>query len=163
MRSIYSIWDDMRKMQEQMDMMFESFFGQDPFFRGSHELIASPNNREKGLVQTNYRQPLTDIHETDKEFIATIELPGVEKKDIQINATDEGIDIKVEKKEEKKDNDKKEGMYRLERSYTGFYRHIPTPDGVDVNKMNASYKNGVLELKMPKISAKKKAKQISIK
>ena len=149
-------------MQEQMDSMFESFFGRDPFFGRNQNLLEGPIDKGGELVTSNYRQPLSDIYETDKEVIATVELPGIEKKDIQINATDEGVEIKVEKKDERKEEDKKKGMYRLERSYSGFYRYIPTHNEVDINNIKASYKNGVLELKMPKIGSKKKSKQILV-
>ena len=63
----------------------------------------------------NFRKPLTDIWETENEVVASIEIPGVDKKDIDINLTEDKLEIKVEKKHEKED--KKKGMYRLERSY----------------------------------------------
>ncbi|MEM4711108.1 MAG: Hsp20/alpha crystallin family protein [Candidatus Woesearchaeota archaeon] len=155
----YTIWDEMRRMQEQMDALFDYFFAESRDRR--YPLLEAPTSTE--LMSTNYRKPLLDMTETDKEVIATIELPGVEKEDIQINATEDNIEIKVEKKDEKKEEDKKKGIYKLERSYAGFYRCIPTPENVDVENINATYKNGVLELKMPKIETKKKGKQISVK
>ena len=158
-----SIWNEMRRMQNLMDSMFDNYFMSDPFWRGSQTLLGGPSESNKAITKTNYRQPLADIQETDKEVIATIELPGVDKKDIVVNATDEGVGIKVEKNNEQKAEDKKKGMYRYERSYSGFYRFIPTPDGVDTANINASYNNGVLELKMPKIESKKKGKQIPVK
>ena len=159
MRRRYSIWDEMRRMQEQMDSMFEGFFNNEDLIGGGTNLLGGPST---AVEKSNYRQALTDITETDKEVIATVELPGVEKGDIKINATEEGVEIKVEKKDERKEEDKKKGIYRLERSYSGFYRYIPAPDGVDVQNISASYKNGVLELKMPKEESKKKAKQIPV-
>jgi len=164
MRRRYSIWDEMRIMQEQIDRMFENFFTGEQSLLGTRGMLLegpkSTTNSE--IISSDYRQALTDIHETDKEVIATVELPGVEKKDIKINATEEGIEIKVEKKDEIKNEDKKKGLYRYERSYAGFYRYIPLPEGVDTEKINASYNNGVLELKMPKLDSKKKGKQIRI-
>ena len=156
----YTIWDEMRRMQEEMDRMIDGFFSNEPVgFGGGIRLLGGPST---DVQKSNYRQALADVIETDKEVIATVELPGVDKKDIQINATEDGVEIKVEKKDERKEEDKKKGTYRLERSYSGFYRYIPAPDGVDVQNINASYKNGVLELKMPKVASKKKAKQITV-
>ncbi len=158
MRRGHSIWDEMRRMQEQMDTLFESFLGGSPFSSSHHPLLEGPT--QEGVVTSNYRKPLSDIYETDKEVIATVELPGIEKKDININTTDDGVEIKVEKQEEK--TNEKKGMYRLERSYSGFYRHIPLPESVDKDRIRASYKNGVLELRMPKTATKKRRKQILV-
>lgn len=153
----YTIWDEMRRMQQQMDELFNRFFTRDAF---DYPLLEAPES-SRDLTISNYRQPLMDINETDKEIIATIELPGVDKQDIHVNATEDGVEVKVEKKNEKKEEDSKRGLYRIERSYAGFYRYIPVT-GIDVDKINASYKNGVLELKMPKLETGKGKKQIKV-
>ncbi|MBW2988193.1 Hsp20/alpha crystallin family protein, partial [Candidatus Woesearchaeota archaeon] len=80
----------------------------------------------------------------------TVELPGINKEDIKVRATEDGLEIRAEKKEEIKQEDKRRGIYRQERTYSGFYRFIPLPEGVDTSKIQATYKNGVLELKVPK-------------
>ncbi len=152
----WDIWDEMRRMQSSMDELFSYFFGSE----AGTPLLEAPLRGQTAL--TNYRQPLADVFETDKELVATIELPGVDKKDIKINATDEGVEVKVERKDERKQDDKKQGLYRLERSYLGFYRYIPVPDGVDTDNIKASYNNGVLELRMPKIEDKRKSKVIKV-
>lgn len=156
----WTIWDELRHLQNEMDRLFNTFFTADATW-GARPLLTGPEGGSE-LVPVGYRQALTDLTETDKEFIATIELPGVEKQDIQVNATDDGVEVKVERKEEKKEEDKKKGTYRLERSYAGFYRFIPVPDGVDTENIKATYKNGVLELKMPKVASKKKGKHITV-
>ena len=86
----WTIWDEMRRIQDEMDRMFESFFRNEPFGWGSSTpLLTGPSST---AVQTsNYRQPLADIWETDKEVIATVELPGIDKQDIKIHATEDGI------------------------------------------------------------------------
>ncbi len=149
-----TLWDSMRELQERMDSLFAEFFTRDPW--GSAGMLEGP----RALPVTNYRQAIADISETDKEVIATVELPGVDKRDIKVEATDDGIEIRVERKDEREE--KKKGMYRLERSYAGFYRHIPLPDGVNVEKTKASYKNGVLELRVPKSEERRKTKLISV-
>ena len=144
-------------MQEEMDSMFDSFFGIGPRRSGfRRQLLGSPQQRD--LEVSDYRQPLADMWETDKEFRATVEMPGVNKEDIKINAADDGLEIKVEKKSEHKQEDKKKGMYRFERSYSGFYRYFSLPENADAEHVEATYKNGVLELKVPKkeIEAKKR-------
>jgi HSP20 family protein len=61
-----------------------------------------------------------------------------------------------------KDEDKKRGMYRYERKYSGFYRFIALPDGVDTDSIKASYKNGVLEVRVPKTEEKKKSRKVKV-
>ena len=152
----YSIWDDMRRMQEEMDRMFRGFLGGEP----ENMMLAGPDTE----VSAGYRQPVCDICETDKDYIATVELPGVDKKDIQVDATDDGLSVKVEKKDEQKEEDKKKGYYSYRRSYSGFYRHFPLPENADADKVDASFKNGVLELKIPKKQVEeKKRKLIEVK
>jgi len=152
-----NIWNDLMRMHDELDALFEGFFGYDPFFNDNlnhrNNLLTDRTN-ERAL--TNYRQAISDITETDKEIIATVELPGVEKEDIDINATDTGIEIKVEKKEENRDEDKKKGIYKLERNYVGFYKFIPIPEGAEIDNIKATYKNGVLELRIPKKEEEKK-------
>ena len=98
-----------------------------------------------------YREPLADIVETKDSLIVTIELPGVTKEDIKLNIKDDYLEVKVEKAEETKSN--KEGFRRYERRYNGFYRMIKLPAKVDGAKADATYNNGILELKLPKISS----------
>ncbi len=161
MRGRYTIFDEMRRMQEQMDTMFENFFANDPFMDRNHLLLEGPSTGKKGeLVTSSYKQPLSDIYETDKEVIAEVEIPGVDKKDIQVNVDQNGIDIKAETKHE----DKKKGMYRFERNYSGFYRHFSLPSNVNADKANAEYKDGVLKIIIPKLKIEEsKRKLIDVK
>lgn len=149
-----TIWDELMREQEEL---FRSFFNDGGWSRLDRALPSS----EHALAPNNYRQPLADLFETDKEFVATLELPGVDKKDIEVNVLENGVEVKVEKKEEHKHEEK--GTYRLERSYAGFYRHIPLPEHADAAKVDASYRNGVLELRIPKREGTGKHKRISVK
>ena len=152
-----TIWDEMRRMQYEMDRLFNNFFSSGFGFDYDVPLIES-----RDVVKSNYRQPLSDIWETDNEIIATVELPGVKKEDIEVSAKDNGIEIKVEKKDEHKTDDKKKGIYRLERQYSGFYRFFSMPENADLNNVHASYKNGVLELKIPKKMIEDKSRRIAV-
>ncbi len=154
----WDVWDEMRRMQQEMENLFRSFWGRDYFSRSP--LIEGPRNRD--LMPVNYREPIADIWETDKEIVATVELPGVNKEDIQVNVRDNGVEVKVERQEEKKDE--KKDVYRIERSYTGFYRYFSLPEYVDTSKIEATYKNGVLELRIPKKeSATDKSRRVQVK
>ena len=102
-----------------------------------------------------YRHPLTEWRETDKEMIASLEMPGVGKEDIKLNVTAEGIEVRAEKRREFEAEDKKTGAYRMEKSYAGFFRLLALPEGVDPKEIQASHANGVLVLRFPKPKEKK--------
>lgn len=104
--------------------------------------------------------PAFDVSETENELIVKAEVPGMEKKDIDISLSDGVLTIKGEKRQEKED--KKEHYYTAERRYGAFSRTIPLPVEVDTNKVDATYKEGVLEITLPK-SETAKAKKIEVK
>jgi HSP20 family protein len=150
-----TIWDEMLRMQEEMD----SLFGNYPIRNPSQQqaLISGPAS-----TVAQYRKPVADIYETEKEYVAELEMPGVDKKDIKIHVSEDAMEIKVEKKEEKEE--KKKDSYRYQRNYTGFYRCFALPENADSNKVEAIFKNGILELKIPKNAVKEqKLKMIEVK
>jgi len=142
------LFDEMRRLQRELDRSFGDFWD-------SESCKTLPDyTGKKGVLAL--RSPLTDLEETDKEVIAKFEMPGVDKKDIQLNITEDKIEVKVEKKQEAKVE--KKGFYREERSYRGFYRAMALPSNVIPEKAKAKYKDGVLEVTLPKTEAKKKNK-----
>ncbi|MBI2657585.1 Hsp20/alpha crystallin family protein [Candidatus Woesearchaeota archaeon] len=106
------------------------------------------------------RIPVADIVETESSVIATFELPGVEKEDIRLNVTDDRIEVKVEKKAENKVEDKE--SYSYEMRSQSFYSALPLPAEVAAENADASYKNEILKVEIPKAN-KAEAKRIEIK
>lgn len=104
--------------------------------------------------------PRVDVAETDKAIEVTVELPGLEEKDVQIDFTDDVLTIKGEKKSEKEETDKNRRI--SERSYGSFLRAIQLPSGIDPAAIEASIAKGVLTVKAPKPAARV-TKQIEIK
>jgi len=105
--------------------------------------------------------PKVDVTETENEFLISAELPGMDEKDIDITVDDGVVTLKGEKKMEKEDQQKE--YYRVERSYGSFQRSFQIPESVDPDKIDASFTNGVLTVKMPKApEEKKEVKKISI-
>lgn len=155
MRKNYSILDEMRRMQEHMDLMFGNFFDRDPFF--GHNLL---ENKPRNLIESNYKQPVCDLYENKKELIVEVEIPGVDKKDIKVHVSNDGIEIKAENKIETKNEDKKKGMYNFERNYTGFYRRFSLPNNVNSEKAHAEYKNGILKITVPKLKIEESKKKL---
>ena len=106
--------------------------------------------------------PTTDIFETKDDYVFKLEVPGLEKDDINIEFNDNTLTIKGEKKEEKEVKD--ENYHRVERFSGSFSRRFTIPRETDGNKIKASMKDGILELRIPKVEEKKaKAIPISIK
>ncbi len=161
MDSNWNIRDQMRRMQEETDKLFEGFAGFQPFGTYRYREVL-PSHTESEIVCNNYKQPIADMWETDKDVLATIEIPGVQKEDININLEKDSLEIRVEKKDEFKEEDKKHGIYRLERRYGGYYRNMSLPENVDPNKIKATYANGVLELRMPKVKSHKNGRSIKV-
>lgn len=94
--------------------------------------------------------PALDVRETDKAVEVSVELPGMNEKDIDISITREALIVSGEKRYEREENEKDRGMYRLERRYGSFKRSLALPEGIDVDKAEATFKNGVLTVHLPK-------------
>jgi HSP20 family protein len=104
----------------------------------------------------------SDMVETDNAIEVSIELPGMEMKDIEVTVTDDMLTVKGEKRIERQEE--KRGYYLSERSYGAIYRTIPLPPGVDGEKAQASFKNGVLTIRLPQTpEAQARIKRIEVK
>ena len=104
----------------------------------------------------------SDVVETDDHVEVSVELPGMDMEDIEVSVTDDMMTIKGEKKIERQQE--KKGYYVSERSYGAIYRTIPLPPGVDGEKAEASFRNGVLTIRLPQTpEAQAKVKRIEVK
>ena len=110
---------------------------------------------EEGMVV-----PAFDISETEKEYMITGEIPGIDVKDLDITLLEGILTIKGEKKKETED--KEENYHRVERHYGSFQRNFRLPAKVKTDKLDATYKDGVLKLTIPKAEVTK-PKKIEIK
>lgn len=100
--------------------------------------------------------PAIDIKEEADRYVLHADIPGVEPEKIELSMEDGMLTIKGEKKHEVTEN--KEGYKRVERSYGSFYRRFSLPDNTDPELIKASGKDGVLEVVIPKVEAKKSRK-----
>ncbi len=103
--------------------------------------------------------PAVDVFEKDDKFIVKAELPGIKEEDIDVSVVGNTLSIKGEKKAETEV--KNEDYYRCERTYGSFYRSILIPSTVYANKIEADFKDGILEVTLPK-SAEVKPKKITV-
>jgi len=145
-------WDPFRglvRMQRDMDRMFSELFGQ-PLVRWERE-------QEEGI-----RIPSIDLIETEQELVLKAELPGIDKDKIQVEVMPDRITLSGEMREEREIKDAT--LHRRERVWGRFERSIPLPSEVIGDQAKASYKDGLLEVHLPKSERAKAAtpKKVSI-
>ncbi len=104
--------------------------------------------------------PRADVHENDNAFVVQLDLPGVEKDNVKVKFEDDTLVVSGERKHESNADEK--NFHRVERSHGSFTRSISVPKDVDSEKISASFKNGVLEITLPKTD-EVKSKEIEIK
>ncbi|WP_457572764.1 Hsp20/alpha crystallin family protein [Desulfolithobacter sp.] len=132
---------------EEMDRYFETFF-RNPFAMLSSPLMPVP--RMEGL------NPSVDIYEEGNEVVVKAELPGIDKDDLNVTITENSLTISGEKKQEEK-VDKKD-YHRIERRYGSFTRSFRLPEDVNGDKAKASFKDGVLEIRLPRTKESRQKK-----
>lgn len=127
-------WREMATIHNRVSRLFE-----DPFLRTSWF--------DDGLALTNWN-PVIDIYDNDDTVVIKAELPGMDKKDISIDLKDGVLTLKGERSY---DNEvKEENYHRKERAYGKFHRSFRLPENVDVDKIKADYKDGILKIDIPK-------------
>jgi HSP20 family protein len=141
-------------LRRQMDRLFDSFAG------GWHlPSIAAPF--APPALRGGTISPRFDVSETDDAVEVSVELPGIDEKDIEVSLEHGLLTVKGEKKVESEQREK--DFYIAERRYGSFRRSFHLPDTVDEDKIQAKFDKGVLQVVLPKVAeARRKAKKISI-
>jgi HSP20 family protein len=128
---------------------------------GPFSLLGSSFWPEMKLAEYGTISPSVDIYDEGNELVLKADLPGLKKKDLDINLTENMLTITGEKKKEEKVE--REDYYRYERSHGSFCRRFEIPHGIDTGKIKAHFKDGLLEVRLPKTDeAKVKSKKISL-
>ncbi len=135
---------ELSTFRREMDRLWDSFFGERPLAR----------------IWEREWAPSLDLSETKDNFVVKAEVSGMDAKDINISLTGDLLTIKGEKKQEREE--KEENYHLVERSYGAFSRSVRLPAEVESDKIEASYKNGILRITLSK-SEKVKAKEVKIK
>jgi HSP20 family protein len=91
--------------------------------------------------------PQIEVSQQNNELVVHADLPGLKKEDVSVDVTDSEIIISGERRQ--KEESERGGLYRSERSYGSFYRAIPLPEGAMTDQAKATFKDGVLEVRMP--------------
>jgi HSP20 family protein len=105
--------------------------------------------------------PSIDVVENDNDIVVAVEMPGLQRNDVDISIDDDTLTIRGEKKVEAEQKDEKKNFHVTERAYGVFYRAIQLPSGVDPSKVVATMENGVLKITIPK-PARSQARKIEV-
>lgn len=95
-------------------------------------------------------EPRIDVADRGDAIEITVELPGVDPKDVECTVEDDYVLIEGEKKLEREKQDQEKGVYRVERAFGSFQRVIPLPEGADAKRAEATFDNGTLTIRVPK-------------
>lgn len=138
-------WDPIRlsDVQSEVNRLFDSFFGRPS--------TVAPGDRMWA--------PVVDLYETKDDVVVSFEIPGVREKDVNVSVTGDLLTVKGERRLGQEIED--ESYHRLERVYGTFERTIQLPMRVQAEKVKATYRDGVLEVKLPK-AEEVKPKEIKI-
>jgi HSP20 family protein len=135
----------MRRLSEEMDRAFGSSTG---LWRGAGE-------------EFGFFAPPIEVREEEGNLVVSADLPGLRKEDLRVACTSQGLYIEGERKREHEES--RGGFRRSERYYGRFQRTIPLPEGADVDKAKAQFKDGVLEVRVPlPKQEQRKAREIPI-
>ncbi|WP_127085666.1 Hsp20/alpha crystallin family protein [Dulcicalothrix desertica] len=124
----YNPWQELNALQRQMNGLFES-------------------------SQPTEKAPVAELQETEQAFMLKLELPGVEAKDVDIQVAEKAVSISAERKSGTKTET--DGKVRSEFYYGKFQRVIPLPARIQNTDVKAEYKDGILNLTLPKAEAEK--------
>lgn len=142
---------------------FERWFDRmaEDFWRRPFPSLLRPERWWPTEAGTMMRMPTVDVYEEKDEVVIKAEIPGLSKEDISVQLTGSTLTIKGEKKRE--EEIKEDDYYCCERSFGAFTRAVDLPSDVKADQVKASFKHGVLEIRMPKTEeAKKKAVTVKI-
>jgi len=140
-----AVWDPFREMEALLDR----------YGRSARKTLAKSDDK---TFEVGDWMPQVDISETQEAFIVKAELPGVEKEDVSVNFENSILTIRGEKKVETEDKKR----HRVECAYGSFIRSFTLPQTIKADKIEAVYKNGILNLTIPQAD-EAKPKQIEVK
>ena len=153
-----SPWSPFEALRAEIDRLFDGFTSSS--WRSS--LDRSLFGRVAPSLNGWSLAPAVDVVEKDAAFEVTAEIPGIDAKNLEVKLSNGALTIRGEKQEEKEDKQKE--YHVSERRYGSFQRSFQLPEGVDADKVEATFEKGILKVKLPKSAeAKKNERRVEIK
>jgi HSP20 family protein len=156
----------MQRLSDEMDRLFESF----GMGRGFPSLWGSSSGGfgagQRGLpggfqgLQSLW-SPSVDVCESEGKFCVTVDLPGLKRDDVNVQVENDAIVIQGQRSDERTTDE--QGYYQRERSYGGFHRVIPLPEGADAEQASATFSDGVLRIEMPAAQTSSRGRRLEIR
>jgi len=152
-------WMPFNSLRREIDRLFEDLMP-----------VGRRRPAQRSVFDLDFAKPMTDwavypafdLIEKDKEYEITAELPGVDEKNVEIKLNNNLLTIRGEKSESKEEKEK--DYFLSERRFGSFQRSFQVPNGIDADKIEASYSKGVLTVRLPKSAeGQKTERRISIK
>jgi HSP20 family protein len=154
--AVRDMYEWMANWNRWFDSLSRNFFGSSLAMPSRWPELGAPGTRWGGFV------PAVNVSDNENEYLVTAELPGMNEKDIDITVGKDVLTLRGEKKKETEE--KGTGWQRVERSYGSFERTMPLPQQVDTDKIEASFRQGVLTIHLPKLpGTQAPVKRISVK
>jgi HSP20 family protein len=144
---------DLTRWEREMERMMDQFFDRRMRPWWPDRWLGKESMMDIGM-------PAIDLYEEKDVVVVKAELPGMAKNDIEVNLSDHMLTIRGEKRKEEEIKEK--DYYRSERAYGSFIRTVELPTDVYADKVKASFKNGVLEVRLPK-TEEAKTREIKVK
>lgn len=139
-------WEPLREIEDMFDRYTRA--------------MGWPSNRGQELISTGDWSPRVDITESDGEFVIKAEIPDVKKEDVKVSVENGVLTIQGERKQEKEEKGNK--FHKIERYFGSFTRSFSLPTNVDGAQTKATFKDGMLNLQIPK-TAEERPKAIEVK
>ncbi len=137
----------MRRMAEDIERLFDSDFGRVGFGMSPRLTSGWSPLRSEGRLAEALWAPQVETFRRENNLVVRADLPGLTKDNVNIEVEDDTLMISGERNDENKDE--RDDYYRTERTYGRFFRAIQLPEGVDADKIDATFKDGVLEVTIP--------------
>lgn len=139
-------FDELASLRESMDKLFD-------------DLLTTRRPGQRGETAPILWQPAIEAYETDQDLVIRAELPGIDPKNVEISVSGDTLTIKGEARAEQ--DEKRRNYHRRELRYGSFVRSLTLPTGVQGDQAKAAYRNGILEIRVPK-SERAKPKSVKV-
>jgi HSP20 family protein len=159
-----SPWELMRRMSEEMNQLFETLGGTGSGLAQLGQTAPAAGRQsgaggDLGVATPPILVPHIEVQQRRGELVVRADMPGLRPEDINVTVDHGVLAISGERRE--KHREEREGFIRSEVSYGTFFRTIPLPEGVDENRVSATFRNGVLEITIP-VSDREQGRRVKV-